>query len=190
MCRTSRASSRRPSTSRRPAGRVPCSSTSPRMSRLRWRSSPTPKRFDLPGYKPVYEADPSRCANAAELLNRAERPVIIAGRGVIISQAYEELRQLAETMQAPVVHTLLGLGSFPPQAPPRPGHDWACMARSTPTGQCRTPTSCLALGTTVRRPVQRCVPAISLQRRWWYTSTSTPRRSARTCPRSPRWWET
>ena len=74
-----------------------------------------PESVNLPGYRPVLEPEPSHVANAAELLNRAERPVIIAGRGVIISQAYEELRELAETYQAPVVHTMLGLGSFPPQ---------------------------------------------------------------------------
>jgi len=73
-----------------------------------------PETVRLPGYRPVYEADPARVAHVAELLNSAERPVVIAGRGVIISRAYEELRQLAETLQAPVVHTLLGLGSFPP----------------------------------------------------------------------------
>ena len=73
-----------------------------------------PATVNLPGYKPVYEANLSDVAEVAELLNRAERPVIIAGRGVIISGAYDELQELAETLQAPVVHTLLGLGSFPP----------------------------------------------------------------------------
>ena len=74
-----------------------------------------PDSVDLPGYKPLLEPNPSHVANAAKLLNKAKRPVIIAGRGVIISQAFEELRELAEAYQAPVVHTMLGLGSFPPQ---------------------------------------------------------------------------
>ncbi len=74
-----------------------------------------PDSIDLPGYSPVLEPDPSLVVNAAELLNKAERPVIIAGRGVIISGAFDELRELAETYQAPVVHTMLGLGSFSPQ---------------------------------------------------------------------------
>jgi acetolactate synthase I/II/III large subunit len=74
-----------------------------------------PAAVNLPGYRPVYDADESRVSEAARIVNRAERPVIIAGRGVIISRAYDELRHLAETMGAPVVHTLLGLGSFPPQ---------------------------------------------------------------------------
>ncbi len=74
-----------------------------------------PETVDLPGYAPVSDPDPSQVANAAQLLNKATRPVIIAGRGVTISQAYDELRELAESFQAPVVHTLLGLGSFPPR---------------------------------------------------------------------------
>lgn len=76
-----------------------------------------PANVNLPGYRPLYEADPSDVARAAALLEGAERPVIIAGRGVIISRAYEELAHLAETLQAPVAHTLLGLGSFPPHHP-------------------------------------------------------------------------
>ncbi len=74
-----------------------------------------PESVNLPGYRPVTQPDPAQVANVAGLLNRAERPVIIAGRGVNISRAFEELRELAETIQAPVVHTLLGLGSLPPQ---------------------------------------------------------------------------
>ena len=73
-----------------------------------------PDAVYLPGYKPNTEANPVQVAHVAELLNKAERPVIIAGRGVILSGAYEELKTLAETLQAPVVHTLMGLGSFPP----------------------------------------------------------------------------
>ena len=74
-----------------------------------------PVSVNLPGYTPPSGADPTSIERVADLLNRAERPLIIGGRGVIISRAYDELRELAETMQAPVVHTLLGLGSFPPQ---------------------------------------------------------------------------
>jgi acetolactate synthase-1/2/3 large subunit len=49
---------------------------------------------------------------AAKLINEVKRPVIIAGRGVIISGACPELRELAEKGQIPVVTTLLGIGSF------------------------------------------------------------------------------
>ncbi len=73
-----------------------------------------PATVNLPGYRARAEVEPGQVARVAELLNSAQRPLIIAGRGVIVAGAYEELRKLAETMQAPVVHTLLGLGSFPP----------------------------------------------------------------------------
>ncbi|MBN1855970.1 MAG: biosynthetic-type acetolactate synthase large subunit [Dehalococcoidia bacterium] len=76
-----------------------------------------PESVDLPGYKPDVRTDPVQVARVAELLNRSERPVVISGRGVIVSGAHEELKTLAETLQAPVVHTLMGLGSFPPQHP-------------------------------------------------------------------------
>jgi acetolactate synthase-1/2/3 large subunit len=72
-----------------------------------------PDKVDLPGYKPVYHGHQAQIKRAAELINEAERPLIIAGRGVIISQAYDEIGELAETAQIPVVTTLLGISSFP-----------------------------------------------------------------------------
>ncbi|MBN1151991.1 MAG: biosynthetic-type acetolactate synthase large subunit, partial [Dehalococcoidia bacterium] len=73
-----------------------------------------PSAVSLPGYHPAYQADEADTVRVADLLNRAQRPVIIGGRGVIVSRAYNEVKELAERMSAPVVHTLLGLGSFPP----------------------------------------------------------------------------
>ena len=72
-----------------------------------------PTDVDLPGFKPVYEGHPSQIKRAAKLINEAKRPVIIAGRGVIISEAFNELKALAETAQIPVITTLLGISSFP-----------------------------------------------------------------------------
>lgn len=72
-----------------------------------------PEKVDLPGYKVVTRGHPIQIRKAVQLINEAHRPVIIAGRGVIISQAYDELKELAEKAQIPVVHTLLGLASFP-----------------------------------------------------------------------------
>ena len=72
-----------------------------------------PDKVDLPGYKVIYRGHPAQIKRAAKLINEAAQPVIIAGRGAIISQAYDELKELAEKAQIPVVHTLLGLGSFP-----------------------------------------------------------------------------
>jgi len=72
-----------------------------------------PDKLDLAGYKVVSRGHPAQIKKAAKLINEAEQPVIIAGRGIIISQAYDELKEFAEKAELPVVHTLLGLGSFP-----------------------------------------------------------------------------
>lgn len=72
-----------------------------------------PDRVNLRGYKPTLRGHPTQIKKAARLINEAKRPLIIAGRGVLISGAYHELRELAEKGQIPVVTTLLGIGSFP-----------------------------------------------------------------------------
>ena len=72
-----------------------------------------PEQVNLPGYNPPGEADPNQIARAARLINQAQRPVILAGHGVILSHAYDELRELAEKSQIPVITTLLGISSFP-----------------------------------------------------------------------------
>jgi acetolactate synthase-1/2/3 large subunit len=72
-----------------------------------------PDKVNLPGYKPTLFGHPAQIKKAAEVINTAERPIIIAGRGVIISGAFAELKGLAERAQIPVVTTLLGIGCFP-----------------------------------------------------------------------------
>jgi acetolactate synthase-1/2/3 large subunit len=72
-----------------------------------------PDKVNLPGYKLTLFGHPAQIKRAAEVINTAERPIIIAGRGVIISGAFAELKGLAERAQIPVVTTLLGIGCFP-----------------------------------------------------------------------------
>ena len=72
-----------------------------------------PDEVDLPGYKPTLEGHPAQIQKAANLIAAAERPVILAGHGIIISRAYEEVLELAEKAQIPVITTLLGISSFP-----------------------------------------------------------------------------
>jgi len=67
----------------------------------------------LPGYRQVLHGHPAQIVKAAKLIDKAERPLILAGRGVILSRAFAELKNLAESAQIPVVTTLLGIGSFP-----------------------------------------------------------------------------
>jgi len=72
-----------------------------------------PSKLDLPGYEPTLQGHPAQIKKAVKLMSEAQRPVILAGRGVIISEAYTELKQLAETAQIPVITTLLGISGFP-----------------------------------------------------------------------------
>ena len=72
-----------------------------------------PERVELRGYKPTINGHPAQVKKAAKLINEAKRPVIIAGRGVMISTACPELKELAEKGQIPVITTFLGIGSFP-----------------------------------------------------------------------------
>jgi len=62
---------------------------------------------------PMLKVEESGLEQAAELIRGAKRPVILAGHGVIESDAMEQIRTLAERAQIPVALTLLGLGSFP-----------------------------------------------------------------------------
>ena len=76
-----------------------------------------PDGIDLPGYRPAFGPDLSRIEEAAAALGRAERPVILAGHGVILSGGEEELISIAETSVTPTGTTLLGVGAFPARHP-------------------------------------------------------------------------
>jgi len=76
-----------------------------------------PEAVELPGYRPAFTPDLSRVREAAEALSKAERPVILAGHGVILSGAEEELCALAERSVTPTGTTLLGVGAFPVRHP-------------------------------------------------------------------------
>jgi acetolactate synthase-1/2/3 large subunit len=78
---------------------------------------PFPKSVKLRGYNPSVEPHPLQVKRAAELLVQAERPMILAGGGIHISRAYEELLALAELLNAPVATTLMGKGCFPENHP-------------------------------------------------------------------------
>ena len=70
------------------------------------------------GVPPVLLSDTrARLPGAASLINRAERPVIIAGHGVLGARAWDELKALSEKTGIPVINTLLGLSSFPRNNP-------------------------------------------------------------------------
>jgi acetolactate synthase-1/2/3 large subunit len=66
---------------------------------------------------PMRNVEESGLAQAAELIRNAQRPVILAGHGIIESGAMEQVRTLAERAQIPVALTLLGLGALPASHP-------------------------------------------------------------------------
>ena len=71
------------------------------------------KEIQLEGYDPTYVGHPVQIKRALSLIKKAKKPLIIAGAGVIKSQASKELFELANKMDMPVTTTLLGLGAFP-----------------------------------------------------------------------------
>ncbi|MGF7184355.1 acetolactate synthase-1/2/3 large subunit [Desulfitispora alkaliphila] len=72
-----------------------------------------PEEVDLRGYKPTYKGHPSQVKSLIRWIGESERPLIYAGGGVVSGNAHEELRTLAERINAPVTTTLMGIGSFP-----------------------------------------------------------------------------
>jgi acetolactate synthase I/II/III large subunit len=76
-----------------------------------------PRTLKLPSYKTTIKPHMPSIKRAADLMIKAEKPVIYAGGGVISAGAHKELRALAEMMSFPVTMTLLGLGCFPGSHP-------------------------------------------------------------------------
>ncbi len=76
-----------------------------------------PDHISLPGYRPTYKGHVRQIEKALEALERAERPVIYAGGGIIASGASTELVEFAERGLLPVTTTLMGLGAIPADHP-------------------------------------------------------------------------
>jgi len=76
-----------------------------------------PDSVSFRGYNPHIEPDQQELNWAATLLANAKKPVIIAGGGVIAAGASLELIDLAETLIAPVAHSLMGKGAIPSDHP-------------------------------------------------------------------------
>ncbi|MER5176694.1 MAG: biosynthetic-type acetolactate synthase large subunit [Candidatus Nitrosocosmicus sp.] len=72
-----------------------------------------PEYIKVRGYNPVLDPDLSEINKVCEMLLKAERPIIMAGGGVILSGAFSELQTLAELLSIPVVSTFKGKGAFP-----------------------------------------------------------------------------
>ena len=71
-----------------------------------------PKNVNLRKANPIISPDITMVNKAAELLLKAERPMIMTGGGTIISGAFKELQAVAEFLVSPVVSTFKGKGGF------------------------------------------------------------------------------
>ncbi len=76
-----------------------------------------PNEFKIRGYHPWTDPDITNVQKAIDMLLHAQKPVILAGGGTIISSAFAELQAVAETLLIPVVTTFKGKGSFPETHP-------------------------------------------------------------------------
>ena len=72
-----------------------------------------PEEFKIRGYHPWTDPDLTQIEKAIEMLLNAEKPIILAGGGVIIGSAFAELQSIAELLMIPVVTTFKGKGAFP-----------------------------------------------------------------------------
>jgi len=72
-----------------------------------------PTCVDFPNYRPLPDPDPTIVKTIARTILTAERPIILAGGGVKMANAYRELQAFAELLVAPVVTSFMGKGSFP-----------------------------------------------------------------------------
>jgi acetolactate synthase I/II/III large subunit len=72
-----------------------------------------PDYIKVRGYNPTVDPDLSEINKACEMILKAEKPIIMAGGGVILSGAFSELQTLAELLSIPVVSTFKGKGAFP-----------------------------------------------------------------------------
>jgi len=72
-----------------------------------------PEEINLRGYRPTNKGHSGMIRRAAEAINKAERPIIISGHGIIWGDASNELVELSEKANIPVITTFLGIGGFP-----------------------------------------------------------------------------
>ncbi len=76
-----------------------------------------PDAPQLRGYRPEHRPSAREIEQALDLLHTAKRPIILAGRGIVLSGAMDIVRRFAEHTNIPVAMTLLGLGNLPASHP-------------------------------------------------------------------------
>jgi acetolactate synthase-1/2/3 large subunit len=90
--------------------------------------------------------DPATAARIVDALATSRRPVLYAGGGVMSARATQELRELADALQVPVAHTLMGKGCLPHEHPLLLGQSgfWGTPIANE---KCRTADLIVAIGT-------------------------------------------
>lgn len=76
-----------------------------------------PDQVNIRGYKPITNVHLGQIKKAIQLLESANKPIILAGGGIHIAGAREEFKKLAEILQIPVVTTIMGKGALPTNHP-------------------------------------------------------------------------
>ncbi len=74
-------------------------------------------KVSIPSYNPTKEGHSTQIKKASKMLSEAEKPLIYAGGGVVLGEAWDELTAMAERHNIPVTTTLMGLGGFPESKP-------------------------------------------------------------------------
>mgnify|MGYP000458915375 CR=1 FL=1 len=95
-------------------------------------SAEYPKNVNIRGYKPNTDVHIGQLKRAIKLLNKAKRPLFLAGGGVVISRAHEIFREVVEKTKVPVVTTVMGKGSIPTDHPlynRKPWHAWCLCSK-------------------------------------------------------------
>ena len=76
-----------------------------------------PEETRLRGYKPNYEPNKKQIARVADEIQKAKRPLILTGGGMVHAKAAPRLRALLQTVEIPVISTLMSLGTVPNRHP-------------------------------------------------------------------------
>ena len=76
-----------------------------------------PEKLEIRGYKPSSKGHPKQISRLAEAINKAKRPLLYVGGGVIAGNAASELTAIARKANIPVTTTLMGMGGFPDTDP-------------------------------------------------------------------------
>lgn len=75
------------------------------------------EEVNIRGYKLIGKANESQIKKVAEAIKSAKKPVILAGGGIVVSDAMNEFRKFVRETDIPVVSTMMGIGSIPTDSP-------------------------------------------------------------------------